>query len=210
VRLSRGCLVMANFLRARSSSRRVSPRSRIAGRQVLPEKARGGDTQGTPAQHVQDLGTTPCRASRRDAVAGRVLGQPQLLAAVREERRVAGRQVEAALVEFDKVRDELSRGLALTASHTLQFSHELIVGQVRRDADLHASFYHADWADQVRRRRRALIFAASMCALIRFDHATTETRSNQSCEHNPRHRSRVEKITFLVLSILYVSACAPI
>jgi hypothetical protein len=74
-----------------------------------------------------------------------VLRETERVEAVREERRVAGPQVNVAGVELGEVGDEVGRGGSLPSSEALHARQELRVGQTTQGIEnvvLHACFYH--------------------------------------------------------------------
>jgi hypothetical protein len=111
----------------------------VAVRQVGRQQSERGDIDGPARQLVEHDRETPNQAGRLYAVVRRVFRQMQHPAAVREERRAAGGQVQAPSVELGQVCHEVRRGAALLTCAAQDLGRELVVRQMRRDRDRHVA-----------------------------------------------------------------------
>jgi hypothetical protein len=80
-------------------------------------------------EELEDDWKTSGRPGDFDAVVGLVLGERERIAAVREERGVAGAQVRVARVQLGEVRHENGRVLVVAPGEGLDARDELGVGE---------------------------------------------------------------------------------
>jgi hypothetical protein len=108
----------------------------VLGSEVSPQQPDGGEGHRAGGECLEDDGKVSARASRLDAVTGGVLREPKHLRAVGEERPVAlGGEEGRSGVERRQVRDELDRGLALTAGENADAREEFVIGEGRRESE---------------------------------------------------------------------------
>jgi hypothetical protein len=112
----------------------------VAGRQVGRQQSQRGHVHGAARQALEHDREASSETRRLDAVVRRVLREAEHPTAVPEERRPAGRQVQAARVELGQVCHEPRRGAALLARATEDLGRELVVRQVGRDRDRHVAW----------------------------------------------------------------------
>ena len=79
------------------------------------EEADGGQVEPAFGYRLEQDGKLPCRAGGLDPLVGRILGKAQLLDAVGEEGRMAGRRVRLAGVDLGDMREEPRGGLAVSS-----------------------------------------------------------------------------------------------
>jgi hypothetical protein len=80
-------------------------------------------------EHVEDHGKPAGGSGGLDPIIGLVLGEPQGVPAIDEERRVALAEVHIACVQFGQVGDDVRRRVTLAGDKAFQPRHELGVGE---------------------------------------------------------------------------------
>jgi hypothetical protein len=83
--------------------------------QMPAHELRGGERQRPIGEHGQDARKAPAGPRRFYAVEGSVFRQPQEAGAIREQRRVPGRQMQPPALQLGQMSDQLDRHFALTA-----------------------------------------------------------------------------------------------
>ncbi len=101
----------------------------VLGREVRAEQPDRREVDRAGGEELEDDGEAAGRARDLDAVVGLVLGEGEGVAAVGEERGVAGAQVDVAGVELGEVRDEQRRVAALSPGERLYPRDQLRVGE---------------------------------------------------------------------------------
>lgn len=129
----------------------------IVDGQVRREQAQRRQIEAAVAQHGQNDRKGPDHSRGSGAVASSVFGQQEHLAAVREERRKSGAQVELPRFHFRKVRDELRCRRPLARRKAPDFSDKLLVREVRRKGHHRDREYQSTRSQQVRVDYRRLI-----------------------------------------------------
>ncbi len=108
---------------------------------VLPCEVRtqdpdGGEGYRAGDEGLEDDGKVSAGSGRLDTVAGGVLGEPEHLRAVSEERTVAlGGEEGGSGVEHGQMRDELDRCLALVAGEHTDAREEILIRETRRESE---------------------------------------------------------------------------
>jgi hypothetical protein len=96
---------------------------RQVGRQQ-PQRGQVHRTFPEPLQEDRELAALPCRL---DPVVGGVLGEPQDLPAVREERREPQAQVDPTGVELGQVGDKVHGGRAFVMGQSVELCDQIVV-----------------------------------------------------------------------------------
>src|SRR6266851_1771844 len=108
----------------------------VLGREVPPQQPDGGEGHRARGEGLEEDGKASAGSSRLDAIAGGVFGEAKHLRAVTEEGPEALGGVERRPgVERRQVRDELDRGLALTAGENADAREEIVIRETRRESE---------------------------------------------------------------------------
>jgi hypothetical protein len=109
----------------------------VLGREVTRQQPHRRERQRSVDELLEHPGKQSTRACCLDAVVRRILGQTENVAAIGEERRLAGAQVELPQVELREVGDELRGRVPLVARTARHFCDQRGVGKVGRNRDRH-------------------------------------------------------------------------
>jgi len=118
----------------------------VLRREMPPQHSDRGQGQGARGKEVEDDRKAAACSSRLDAIAGGVLGEPQGLGAVAEERPVALGGIEGRTqLECREMSHELGRCFAFLPGEGVDASEEVSVRQSDRgseDVRFHDPVYH--------------------------------------------------------------------
>ena len=108
----------------------------VLRREVLAQQPDGRKGYRARGEEVDDQRKASAGSGRLDPVAGGVFGKPKDLRAVTEERPLALGSVEGwSDVEFSKVRDQLSRCLALPGGEHADARKKIVIREARRETE---------------------------------------------------------------------------
>ena len=131
-------------------------------------------------EHRHECGEAPDRARGRDAVVGRLLGQPEDLPAVLVERSESRREVERSSVQLRQVHDEQGGGLPLARGQRRHGRRQLVVAQLRQ----------LRWSDH--RHERLIAFASDRSGHFEL-RVAEDGWTYRSSEYCPGLRPRADK-----------------
>ena len=104
--------------------------------EVRTQHPDGGEGHRARGEGLEDDGKVSAGASRLDTVAGGVLGEPEHLRAVSEERTVAfGGEEGGSGVEHSQMRHELDRCLALLAGEHADAREEIVIRETGGESE---------------------------------------------------------------------------
>ena len=118
-------------------------RAVVFGRQVRSQESHRREVDRARFEQPEDQWKPAGGPGDLDAVVGLVLGEREGVAAIGEERAVAGPKVDAACFELGQVGHQLRGRAALTSGKALQPGDEVGIGkpaQRREEAIVHAFF----------------------------------------------------------------------
>ena len=118
----------------------------VVGRQVRSQQPSRREVDGSVLEPLQHDRKAASGSSHADAVVSLLLGEPQHVAAVGEERAVTEPVVDVPRVELGEVGHDLDHAATFAGDEVPDARDELVVGEPanrREDLRLHGSLYRA-------------------------------------------------------------------